>query len=499
MLPISGIAKLPVELSRTICEAADRRDLYSIALSGWQLNAVVTPILYSTIDLQVPHAIYACVRTLASVPARSTTSRDLAGFVETLSLRDPDDWAGMSVFNDSHRFILGRRLADAIPRMRRLRSITCRIGFPHALQIFAMLASGALPGVNAIDIRFAGQSATTKDAEVAGASVAVGVTGLKTVKLDWTCDPPESYQMLMRSLVVANYKTLCSLAIRHGDSAEILKAVWRSIPSFPALQELDVSPDLLTDPASPDTSSVLRLSIPEDYCWYEIELPSTAVPNLQDITCFPRHLRCFLPDDAEHRRPISAVTFNHVRYERTRSGGYYAMEDDGDVYDWWDIWSTLRPIYFSGCPLLRLGFAVRELRTYGLSTLVPLIKDLEYLLIVAQKAEEEPAERRWDEAEILALAKVFSQMPRLHTFLLSDGLLKALPGGGPFEFAHDEGLQRRALATYDQHSSSLRRVAFTTEFEWEKREDGWHLWGHAVAKRGLVSDGEDEDKESDGP
>ena len=81
------------------------------------------------------------------------------------------------------------------------------------------------------------------------------------------------------------------------------------------------------------------------------------------------------------------------------------------------------------------------------------------------------------------------QMPRLHTFLLSDGPAKTVyPGGGPFYYAHDEDYQRRALAAYDEQSSSLRRVAFTSEFEWEKRADGWHPWGYVIADQEILSD-----------
>ncbi len=94
--------------------------------------------------------------------------------------------------------------------------------------------------------------------------------------------------------------------------------------------------------------------------------------------------------------------------------------------------------------------------------------------------------------EISDVAPLLGWMPRLHTFLLSDGLARSFAHGCPFEFYDDEDYQRAALDNYDQHSSSLRRVAFTTEFEWEKREDGWHPWGHIVADREIVSDGEDE-------
>lgn len=56
-----------------------------------------------------------------------------------------------------------------------------------------------------------------------------------------------------------------------------------------------------------------------------------------------------------------------------------------------------------------------------------------------------------------------------------------------FPWARDEALQRQVLADFDSRSSVLRRVAFTTEFEWEKRADGqWHAWGHVVPERPLL-------------
>ncbi|EIW61020.1 uncharacterized protein TRAVEDRAFT_46245 [Trametes versicolor FP-101664 SS1] len=84
--------------------------------------------------------------------------------------------------------------------------------------------------------------------------------------------------------------------------------------------------------------------------------------------------------------------------------------------------------------------------------------------------------------------RLIAHLPRLHTFLLSDGPLK-LCGGfrHAFPWAGDEALQRQVLADFDRRSSVLRRVAFTTEFEWEKRADGqWHAWGHVVPERPLL-------------
>ncbi|TFK87639.1 hypothetical protein K466DRAFT_103006 [Polyporus arcularius HHB13444] len=484
------VAALPIELLRLICGAADRHDFDSIALSSRTLNEIITPALYSSINLHSPYTIYAFARTLASPVAMK---RDLASLVEHLSIRDPDAWAGMSAFPTKHLSVVGRRLADAVPRMRRLRSITCQIGISHTLQIFTTLVSCPLRYLRAIDIKlyYPFLSRAMRQADSEDPSLAVAVRGLKALRLDWSGTPPASYVSCMCSLLIDNHRTLQSLAIPHH--AGVLKSVWRSIPSFPALEELEISPDVLSEPAFQDTSTIRRFSVPEWYTFDDIEIPTPALPNLQDVTCFSRQLETFLPEHTGHRRPISTVTLNHVTYEHTRSGGHYAVERRHLAHLWnSDIGPALRALRFSGASLLRLSIAVVELSVEALSDLAPLLKELEYLLIVLQ---DEPLGEENDDENMSSWAQVFSYMPRLHTFLLSDCALKTMSDGGPFEFAHDEDYQRRVLAVYDQHSSSLRRVAFTTEFEWDKKEDGWHPWGHVVAEREIDSDGGGEDEE----
>ncbi|TFK87644.1 hypothetical protein K466DRAFT_586178 [Polyporus arcularius HHB13444] len=479
----SGIApQLPVELLRHICDAADRGDLYSIALSSATLNDVATPVLYSAIDLQVFHAIYLCVRSLASAPARNAMERDLAGFVETLSLRDPDLWAGMSIFDGKLLSVIRRRLAHALPRMQRLRSITYRIGMTAVVPLFTTLTSGVFRCINEIDLElyypYALMGAQQANSEV----TPVGVRGLTTLKLYWSGDAyRETYQSFMCSLLAANHRTLRRLTALPDDGP--LQSALQSISSFPALEELEAPPAILSQPAFQDTSSIRRFVVPT--WWNSVDLPSTALPNLQEVACTPEQLEEFLPEHAEHRRPINTVMLNQVRYERTRSGGEYVMEELEVAHGWYhDICPALRSLRFSGAPLVRLGVAANRLSVGGLSDLMPLIKNLEYLLISVQSSPGED--------EISDVAPLLGRMPRLHTFLLSDGLARSFAHGCPFEFYDDEDYQRAALDNYDQHSSSLRRVAFTTEFEWEKREDGWHPWGHIVADREIVSDGEDE-------
>ncbi|RDX41905.1 hypothetical protein OH76DRAFT_1489093 [Lentinus brumalis] len=479
----SSVAPLPVELLRLICDAADRSDLYSIALSNKTWNEIATPALYSTIDLQVFHAIYLCVRSLASAPARNAMRRDLAGFVETLSLRDPDSWAGMSTFYGKLLSVIGRRLAHALPRMWRLRSITYRIGVADTVPLFTTLVSGAFQYIREVDLElycpYPLMGALEADSEVS--PVAVGVKGLTTLKLYWSGDAYRStYKSFMSSLLKANYRTLRKLTVLpdHGP----LQPALQSISSFPALKELEAPVYILSMPAFEDTSRIRRLTVE---WWDVVELASTTLPNLEEVACTPEQLREFLPEDAQHRRPISTVMLDQVRYERTRSGGEFQCEEHEAAHGWDDVLCpALHRLRFSAASLARLGVAAEELSVSALLDLLPLLENLEYLLIVLQNTPRRE--------QLSGVARLLGSMPRLHTFLLSDGLSRTIGNGCPFEFADSEDFQRLILDDYDLYSSSLRRLAFTTEFEWERREDGWHPWGHIVPDREIVSDGEDE-------
>ncbi|RPD55381.1 hypothetical protein L226DRAFT_538224 [Lentinus tigrinus ALCF2SS1-7] len=478
----SGVAPLPVELLHTICEDADRSELYSIALCDKTFNSIATPLLYSTIDVQFLYGIYACVRTLAAPPSKTSMNRDLASYVEDISLYDPIQSVENSSNQTRPRQLIRERLDVAVPRMRRLRSFACCVQFYQTSQTFTTLLNGTLPFIDSVDIFCSTQPWELEDTE--DAPLPVAVPRFKKLKLrgtDWAPRLPPWYKALICSVLSASRYTLQSLSLGR-DASTAFQAAWQSIPSFPALRELEAEVQLLSEPAFHDTTSIRQYTVLDMYT----QLTPTVLPNLEEVICAPYELKWFLPERAEHQRPIKVITFDEARYERTRDGGFYNLWDMGD--GWHDtICRSLRALEFSGARLVRLSVVVSQLRVRDLLDLSPLLNELEYLLMMLEFA---PGEAH----TIFAMAEVLDRMPRLHTLLISDGMPKTrLGGGSPFYFAHDEAYQRRALASYDEHSSSLRRVAFTSEFEWEKRQDGWHAWGHVVPERDVVSDGEDED------
>ncbi|RDX41909.1 hypothetical protein OH76DRAFT_1411676 [Lentinus brumalis] len=492
-LTTSGSVSFPVELLQLVCEAADHSTLYSIALSDRTFNELVTPTLYSTIDLQLFSAIYACVRTLALHPSKISFNRDLASLVKTISLHDTTyDVAKASTLERKHRDVVRRRLAHVVPRMRGLVSFTCRTGIYLTAQTFATLASGTLPFVHSIDIDVDLPRGAPEDGDEVVTPFALTGRGLKTLKLNTSRSVVfYKYEALIRSLLEASRDTLQSFSLPYGAESA-LRSTWPSTPSFPTLRALHVPANFLFQPAFRDTSSIRVLEITRS--WTHTRIAPTLFPNLEEVACSPHDLVLLLPERAQHRRPIRSVTLDGVQYGNPR---FYTMPDRLGAQGWHSL--AFRALRFSGARLARISFVVPGLTVSFLETLLPIFEELEYLYILLQVRT---GERGYGLDEISALAPLLNRMPRLQTLLLSyklpivrvNGVAETHVDRGPPDFARSEDDQRHALAAYDRHSSSLRRAAFTSDFQWEKREDGWHSCGHVVAEREIVSDGEDDDE-----
>ena len=384
----SSIESLPVESLRVICESVDRSsDLWAFALCNWMLNEVATPALYSTIDIEVFSSIYSCVRSLASAPSKTTLTRDLASFVETISLYDPnyrDEPTRQKCWQCN---VIDSNIEKAVGRMRRLRSFVCRMGIYHSAETFLTLASGTLPFVRDIDMQAVLPRAQTDADNAMTAPIALSRTGLRTLKLGlYSSTFSASYREFICSLLAASRCTLESLSLRF-KALDALRPAWQSIPSFPVLQELSVPPAILKEPAFQDTSSIRHIILRglEDF----LQLTPSDLPNLEDVTCFPDQLQYFLIKGAEHRRPIKTVTLSHVKYERTYLGGYYAIGHDYALEWERHICPALGMLQYSGAYLTRLSFLVGSLCVRTLSRFLPVFIKLEFLAIMLQFAPGE--------------------------------------------------------------------------------------------------------------
>ncbi len=63
-------------------------------------------------------------------------------------------------------------------------------------------------------------------------------------------------------------------------------------------------------------------------------------------------------------------------------------------------------------------------------------------------------------------------MPKLHTFILSDGPAKANDECDSFGCGEDINRQHGWLERWEAHAPALASVAFTNDFAWTKKEHG---------------------------
>ncbi|TFK87642.1 hypothetical protein K466DRAFT_586176 [Polyporus arcularius HHB13444] len=390
-----GIVSFPVELLQFVCEAADHSTLYSIALSDRTFNKLATPPLYSSIDLQLFSAIYACVRTLALPPSKISYNRDLATLVKTISLHDGIyDVAKASMLERRHRDVVRRRLAHVVPRMGGLVSFTCRTGIYLTAGTFTTLANGTLPLLQSIDIDVDLPHVRLEDGDGVVTPFAVTSRGLRTLKLNTSRSVvSHKYEALIHSLLEASRDTLQSFSLPYGAESA-LRSTWPSTLSFPVLRELHVSPNLLSQPVFRDMSSIRVLVMTRS--WSSGPVAPTVFPNLEEVT--PNELVALLQEHTPHRRPIRAVTLEGVRYGIPR---FHAMPEHLGIQGPHHF--ALSALRFSGARLARLSFLVSELSVDSLEDLLPIFEELEYLYMFLLVRTGELA-RLWPRRDLRPIA-----------------------------------------------------------------------------------------------
>jgi len=100
-----------------------------------------------------------------------------------------------------------------------------------------------------------------------------------------------------------------------------------------------------------------------------------------------------------------------------------------------------------------------------LPSLAPLIDNLQTLVICLNSQPK-------NISKLPGLGRrLLSQMPHLHTFLISDEP-HFITHAKRFSYALDEPMQKSVLAKWLKYCPTLCRVSFTAAFMWEKKTEG---------------------------
>ncbi|RPD71359.1 hypothetical protein L226DRAFT_615631 [Lentinus tigrinus ALCF2SS1-7] len=218
--------------------------------------------------------------------------------------------------------------------------------------------------------------------------------------------------MLLSALLNSTAHSLRRLTLAMDKTAD-LQAVFPRNSTFPLLEHLEVTVRDFNDPVCTALTHIRSLAIRTQ------GLVSTSV-------------QLFLSLDISSRRPIHTVELDYAKYEQ--NGGETAEY----IPRWQDIFSAFDHFQFSAVPIRHLRFFVTRLLIPHLQLALDGLACLESVTMVVW---HEPKQKRYDHRD-------------------------------HFWFARDVAMQRALLAEYEKHTSVLRRIAFTTEFEWENRDDG---------------------------
>ncbi|EIW55578.1 uncharacterized protein TRAVEDRAFT_73431 [Trametes versicolor FP-101664 SS1] len=449
-----------------IGEHLGRADLCSLLLVNKLTNTTLTPTLYSDIDLVECSATLKCVKTLAAAPGTRAFSRDLPALVNAFVLHVPADdlpW-------DADSKLFGTTMLTCIFRMVNLRKFASPIPLPFAPTILSMVVSGSRPKLQSIQL-VVPKAKGSQLARVRPTTDHSKLPLLRTFKLDvWQPFDPTLARGI-QSLLRLRANTLRALSLTTSlatsGSPNIVGPLLPSDVAFTALEELEIELTALSHPSLQHTAAIRALSIPgslmdED----EIDLHDRlhhAFPVLESLAAPNSIVSEFFPEDTRHRRPIHTLRLNGASY------GMGSLDYAGDESEWYDLEEILPLLRYSAVPIRDLSFAVVDLPLEDLPLVVPHLVTLHRLVVVfSDDFEADAADYLSELGQVL-----IAHLPELHTFLMSDMPVRVQHEDNGFEHAQDLPLQRKILAEWESYSSALRKVAFTSEFGWEKKGDQW--------------------------
>ncbi|KAI0697073.1 hypothetical protein C8T65DRAFT_743317 [Cerioporus squamosus] len=456
---------LPVELLTLITSLARRKDLAALASTSKRMNLIATPYLYTELDLFTYRSALSCLTTLASPPATLTfPERDLAAGVHSFRLRVTCFQYNPVMMDDFE--LLGRLLSVIVPRMVNLRVLDCGPrGLRAASQVLAALIGSPHPKLESMQLCLFAPSrpAQAEGAPSAHVPYAHQSPRLHTITVFALSQPSIEDLLHLKMLIRSSADHLRRMTLATSSTTDTLLI----FPQFtlPVLEHLEIMDRDLYDPGWATLTSLRSLAVRTATQTLEEPLPllPAAFPALEELACTHSQVPLFLsPPDIGPPRPIHTIALDYTRYER--NGG----ETTEAIPRWKHVLFAFEHFQFSAVPIRDIRFYVNRLLAPELEAAVSELRSLERLTMVVWHEPKRDA--------LFALGEcVFARLPRLHTFLLGDVVKKQYDHRDHFWFARDVTMQRALLAQFEKHTSALRRVAFTTEFEWEKGEDGrWY-------------------------
>ncbi|KAI0737412.1 hypothetical protein C8Q80DRAFT_1125405 [Daedaleopsis nitida] len=448
------VSSLPVELLVVIGSFVRRRDLRAFLLANRLLNSIGTPLLYSRIELHDVRTAYTCFRTLRMLPKNASFRRHLAKFVRFLEMSS--DCFYQSGLDREHSTMFGGRLPAIVLQLVNLQELRCGDGSdPQINGVLEIIATMPYPRLETLQLILD----TSGDSVTNITTPMPCLPKLRNLHVEVPPDLHPKQVSLLRYVLATAAGQLQSLTLSTSESESTSSDNPPIIPpdiQFPSLRHLGVDSQALLhiEAQAENIRSLSLLTTSESF-----EMSPTSFPAVEELGCVFYHVSTFLSPATEGFRSIHTITLDLASYKR----------NGGDFTDYVPRWRDLEEAFgcfkYSAVSIRHLRFFVSRLNIILLGDALEGLKELESLLMVINTEPHAVA--------LLELGiHVLPKLPRLHTLLISDAVLKFDKRDARFWFARDLEMQRMRVEEYEEHAPALRLVAFTTEFEWEKGADG---------------------------
>ncbi|KAL1943012.1 hypothetical protein VTO73DRAFT_4683 [Trametes versicolor] len=470
---------LPVEILQAIGDfVQSTADVGSLVLSNKYLNDVLTPMLYSSIYLQDSVTAAMCITTLVGLPEDNFQGRDLATYVRVFSCDCETHFVISPEAKDFYQHL--KRAVSRMTGLQNLKSLNVTLFTPS---LCLSLFHAAAATLQSLDVGISRSSSWIDDSDKqALLGVSPTCPSLVEVRLDLCSSPSGPFFVFLRRLLSSHQNQLHTLFLS-ARSLPPVRSVLRDTTGWLVLERLELEVDALSADWLPQTPMVRSLTIngdpslvlgredpSRDNTSYIISgtrgklyLPPTAFPRLEELVCSHGILRLFLPPNSPAPRPIRKIELDKASYWRKGLDSCPDWYISGE-----SVWRALSYLPNSSAPVRELALVVQHLDMRAFVVQAgPSLKTLESLVLVTH---EDPT----DHAAFSRLGEdLFAHMPKLHTFILSDGPAKAMDECESFGCGEDVDRQRIWLELWEAHAPALVTVAFTNDFTWTKKQYGW--------------------------
>ncbi|KAI0713836.1 hypothetical protein C8Q76DRAFT_796759 [Earliella scabrosa] len=441
--------------------------LTSLLLTSRLVNELLTPILYSVIELDSWDDILKCLATLALPAEACVYDRDLPLLARSFIIRRPSTRRPFYTYHDS----LPRNFLRTITRMRNLRLFSSNTGLGlHAPDILYTFLSGICPRIASVEVGMGMGDCVMPDFDDVE-TLSLNAPTLRTLKL---AVPMNSTPLmsLVRKFLSTHAASLQSLSlvpdlqVSVPPEDEFTFFIDRTLPpnaTYPALEDLEAGCAALLHPSLIHARHVRSLTLTTS--WPEpCSVPPGLFPALEELSCPTVMLPIFLDPDPDVRRPIKCVRLDNTKWEGPWRRSL--------VPKWDKVLASLELLQYSAAPVTTVGFQVKRIPLRGFADARPHLTSVEELVIIVK----EPVSQEW---LYRLAADLVAHTPRLHTLLVSQHRRgRAVDPHGPEDgLERATHLARKALPEFASRCPALARVAFCMDVELRRESTGtWWVW-----------------------